>query len=75
MYQYRIVKEKVDHPDIGRFATYGVAVYKNGTLIHLQHDVSVEPEEVERLVALCNADQVEPIHLEDVIDNIIGVPV
>lgn len=69
MYVYRPVEEWGFHEDIGRFRTFGIAVYRNSRLLFLRSDVFAGRAVVEEICRLCTAEQVEPVHLEDVIED------
>lgn len=71
MYKYRIVREKAYHPDIGAYHTYGIAVRENGTILQTQHDVSVERAVAKSIAVVCAEEQVEPVHMEDVIADLL----
>ena len=69
MLEYKVISETSTHPDIGSFDTFGLEVYENGTLIQTESDVSAEWDVVNRIARLCNEEQLEPVHLRDVIQN------
>lgn len=57
---------------IGRYDTYGIAVFDTaGAPLGAVGDVSVDRSLVEGIAALCNAQQLEPLHLLDVVHNFI----
>ncbi len=68
------LKQRVDTlflPERGYYDTYGVDVYNaDGTeLIDSVQDISLEAEKVSNFVELCNGNNVDEIHLYDLIDN------
>lgn len=69
MLEYKVVPCTAIHPDVGSFASFGLEVYEDGALIHTQSDVSVERDVVNRIARLCNEEQVEPVHLRDVVQD------
>ena len=71
MYQYILVEEHATDPDIGQFITYGIELRRNGELLEAEHDVDTDRRLVACIAALCAAEQVEPVHLRDVIRNFI----
>ena len=56
--------------------TYGIACVDedDGTkeLITQIPDISTDREKVERLVTVCNEQQLSPIHLQDVVDDLLA---
>ena len=56
--------------------TYGIACIEEDDgikeLISQIPDVSTNLEEVEQLVTLCNEQQLSPIHLQDVVDDLLA---
>ncbi len=73
MYSYEIFDEKLNKTDIGEYTTYGVAIYrtvkKRKELITKIFDVTTDLERAKNLVMLCNNEQLEPIHFNDVIED------
>ncbi len=68
------LKQRVDTlflPEHGYYDTYGVDVYNaDGTeLIDSVQDISLEAEKVSKFVELCNDNDVDKIHLYDLIEN------
>jgi hypothetical protein len=56
--------------------TYGIACVEEDDgikeLISQIPDVSTNLKEVEQLVTLCNEQQLSPIHLQDVVDDLLA---
>lgn len=48
---------------------YGITF--NGYYTKEIFNISSNEEEVENLIALCNEEQLDPIHLEDIVENFI----
>ncbi|MBQ8683730.1 MAG: hypothetical protein IJ518_04365 [Clostridia bacterium] len=67
MYHYRPVEATQFYADTGPFLTYGIAVYQGQQFLFLRPDVFTDRAVVEHICRLCTREQVEPIHLEDVI--------
>ena len=72
MYRYIAVKEKLYHKDIGTYTSYGIKAFKDGKEVGFVSDVSVDRDFVEELVELCNTEQLDPIHLFDVVEDAIS---
>ena len=72
-FNYEIVKENVEDDLLGDYITYGiVATDENNLIIQAVSDVSIDSDVVKNIVKLCNDYQLEPIHLLDVVDDMIG---
>ncbi len=68
------LKRRVDTlflPEHGYYKAYGVDVYdkQNMQLIFSVEDISLEPEKVNEFVELCNGNDVDEIHLYELIEN------
>ncbi len=68
------LKQRVDTlflPEHGYYKTYGVDVYNSdgAKLIESVQDISLEAEKVTDFVELCNDNDVDEIHLYDLIEN------
>mgnify|MGYP003479150909 FL=1 len=74
-WEYHIIAERCIHPDIGVYRSYGIHAFEIiGKLIRpiaQMHDITTIQEEVETLVQLCNAYQLSPVHLSDVVADFI----
>ena len=74
-WEYHIIAERCIHPDIGVYRSYGIHAFEIiGKLIRpiaQMHDITTIQEEVETLVQLCNAYQLSPVHLPDVVADFI----
>ncbi len=72
MYFYQITTEKLINEAIGDYISFGITVKdeSNRTLNSIQ-DVSVDYEAVASIVKLCNDNCLEPIHLLDVVEDMI----
>lgn len=66
MYRYRLVATYAT--DEGRF-WFGVAVYKNHRRLAWRPAISPERQRVKAIARLCNQEQVEPVHLADVVHD------
>lgn len=58
-------------PDIGLYLTYGLAVWEDQRLVKTQHDVCVSKQIVENIARMCTDGQLDPVHLMDVILNML----
>lgn len=72
-WEYHIIAERCNHPDIGTYRSYGIQVFET-TGIHISpatsiHDVTTIQAQAEQLTELCNHYQLSPVHLYDVIED------
>lgn len=68
MIQYQLVKEAVSANGT-QYDTYGITVLVDGEPLSTIGDLSVDPAAVKRLIDLCNREELDPIHLDEVIEN------
>lgn len=73
MVKYRITEKTVSYPEIGTYNSYGICAYQKDLddekLIACFYDVFSERKKAEELVELCNTLELDPIHLEDVVED------
>lgn len=79
-YIYLMTKERKTTPEIPyAYATYGICVMeakgKHRRIVKHVADVSTDKAAVIRLTALCNRYQLFPVHLKDVIEDMLTTPV
>ena len=72
-WEYHMISEKCIHPDFGEYITYGIHAFETtGDHTHPIteiRDITSIREKAITLVQLCNAHQLSPIHLPDVITD------
>ena len=68
-YVYEAVREVLISEELGKYVTYGIRCSRNLREIAFVSDVSADAADIELLVDLCNKEQLEPIHLYDVIED------
>lgn len=72
MLQYIPVREELCTPELGTYVSYGIrAVLASGEEAASVSDISTDLAFVQRLAALCTLGQLSPIHLRDVVEDII----
>ncbi|MDO4302146.1 MAG: DUF6514 family protein [Clostridia bacterium] len=69
--KYAIVKDTLSIEGIS-YNTYGIIVLFNNKPIRYISDIFLNENEIESFVSLCNELKLSPIHLDEVIDDIIG---
>lgn len=78
MYRYSIIKEKLHTPDLGDYVSYGICAYlisenKNIEIAHIS-DVFLEKDDAVNFINLCNQLKLDPVHLNDAIENALMSP-
>ena len=71
-YLYEAVQHTAISEEIGDYVTYGIRVSEDGRELSFTADVSTDGEAVERLAANCTDGQLAPIHLGDVIEDLLA---
>ncbi len=71
-YFYEAVSEKLVSDELGEYVTYGIRCSQNSVEMAFVSDVSVDEKEVKSLVAHFNSDQLDPLHLYDVLEDHFG---
>lgn len=75
MYLYFLKRQKLSHPDIGDYLSYGIGAYKlfGGTkpLVFIP-DVSTDGKAVFQLALRCTGHGLDPKQLLDVVEDFIG---
>ncbi len=73
-YVYEVNQEINSHIDIGNYSSYGLNVYVqvNGEnkLLKRVSDLFTEEQDARAFAELCNSENLEPVHLDDVIEDI-----
>lgn len=73
MYNYNIFVEVLKNEDSGAYTSYGIVVcsMENNQRKEVLRvsDVSTKKERIENLIDLCNKEQLEPVHIYDVIED------
>ena len=73
-YRYVPVQETLKSEELGTYVTYSLSVRTIEEEIAFVSDVSTDYEEIEQLAALCTIKELDPIHLEDVIQDFLADP-
>ncbi len=73
MYLYQTYEEKLNHTDIGDYTAFGIIVIiynkdRKDELFKVS-DVSVNKSIVDNMTKLCTHEQIDPIHIYDVIED------
>ena len=73
-FYYQVDQEKIYHPDIGEYVTYGVKIISAGSVCVMDviSDVSVSERKVTELIRICNELDLRPCHLRDVIEDFLA---
>lgn len=70
--EYRLIETSGYFADRLRSPSYGIAVYRKGRKLQDVQDITTDRQKLERLVELCNREQLAHCHLYDVIDDFLG---
>ena len=73
-YKYVPVQETLTTDELGSYVTYGLSVRAVEEEIAFVSDVSTVYEEIERLADICSAKQLDPVHLEEVVQDFLADP-
>ena len=73
-YQYVPVRETLTSDELGTYATYSMSVRTVEEEIAFVSDITTDYEEIERLADLCTAKELDPLHLEDVVQDFLADP-
>ena len=71
-YRYVPIQQTLLSEDNDAYVTYGISVRTVEDEIAFVSDVSTEFEEVQRLAALCTEQELDPLHLMDVVEDFLA---
>ncbi len=69
--EYCIQKENITIEDSGMHTVYGIELWQDGKLIRTVRDVFCNKATAEHYIALFNKFELSPMHLDDIIEEII----
>lgn len=67
--EYRLFTEHLESEERGSYIAYGLEAVVEGHVCRHISDISVDAEAVSSLAALCNQNQLDICHLDDVIED------
>ncbi len=71
-YNYSLIKHHILDNELGDYDTFGISVTdEDNVVLDSIYDVSVDYDTVVNIVSLCNELSLEPIHLTDVVEDMI----
>lgn len=76
---YTAVVETGSNPDVGRYLTYGILgermdpVTRRSIDRRVIHDVTTKRDLAEKIVGICERNQVSLIHLKEVVEDILYI--
>ena len=73
-YRYVPVQETLRSDELGTYVTYSLSVRTVEEEISFVRDVSTNFEDVQHLADLCTERQLDPMHLDDVINDFLIEP-
>ena len=71
MIKYRSIREEMFSDEIGSYISYGIELTDGDNVVRKISDVSTDEETVSHLVLLSNELNLSPIHIDDVISDIL----
>lgn len=69
MTNYELHTEQAYNSEYGAYETYGVTASRNGRIICIVEDISLDREKVEGLIKRFNEKQLSSVHLDEAIEN------
>ena len=69
MVTYNFTKELCHSDEIGEYDTFGINVFDGNKKIKTLHDVFLNEDDARRCVSLFNEEQLDVIHLEQIVDE------
>ncbi len=67
-YNYKCVEQKLYDENIGEYITYGIEITDDNMIMN---DVSCSKEKVDDIVRIINKYQLSPIHLDEIIEDLL----
>ncbi len=68
-YNYKCIEQKLFDEDIGNYITYGIEITDGNKIVN---DVSCNKDKANTIIKLLNQYQVSPIHLYEIIEDILS---
>ncbi len=68
-YTYKCIEQNLFDENIGNYITYGIEITEGNKIID---DVSCDKEKANKIIKLLNKHQVSPIHIYEIIENLIS---
>jgi len=68
-YNYKCIKQSLFDKNIGNYITYGIEITDENIIVS---DVSCNREKVNEIVRIINKYQASPIHIYEIIENLIS---
>lgn len=68
-YQYIPVQETLTSDELGTYVTYSISVRTVSEKVAFIRDLSTKFEEIEHFTDLCTEKQLDPEHLDDIIQD------
>lgn len=68
-YKYQCIIQKFYNENVGEYITYGIEITDDNMIVN---DVSCNKEKVDDIVRIINKYQVSPIHLDEIIEDLLA---
>ncbi len=69
--KYQIIECSVELDGIN-YTSYGIGYVSAGTLLFVIKDLTLNRARVEKFVSLCNDLQLDPIHIDDAVEDFLA---
>ena len=66
--KYQVIESRVEIDGV-IYTSYGIGCENAGNLLFQINDLSINKDRVSKLVYLCNDLQLDPIHIDDVVED------
>lgn len=75
-YIYAVTEESGTNEEVGKYKAYGLNVYEQKddemVLIRAVSDLFLDEQQAQKFAKLCTEEQLDVIHLDDVIDDMLA---
>lgn len=72
MLYYHTFKMHVENSLLGIYDSYGLIVEEDNVEIRVIPDLTCDFNSITKLAELCTKEQVEPVHIDDIIENFLA---
>ena len=72
-WEYIVFSEVRQHPELGRYDTYGIQVYSDSRLIICIHDVTTDQLAAAKIAKCFTQLHLSPIHFDEAIEDMLAM--
>lgn len=69
--KYEVVEENLEAEGV-KYTAYGIIIYKEKKVVRYISDVFLNKDEANELVKIINEEDLSPIHIDYIIEDVIG---